>query len=63
MKKIGLSLFICFLMSNVFAQEVKEMQDNAKTFTKQGDYANAIIILNKAVKMQPSNIELIKDLA
>ena len=63
MKKIGLSLFICFWLSNVLAQEVKEMQDNAKAFTKQGDYANAIIILNKAVKLQPSNIELIKDLA
>jgi tetratricopeptide (TPR) repeat protein len=63
MKKIVLSLFVCFLLSKVLAQDVAEMQSNAKTFTKQGDYANAIIILNKAVKMQPSNIELIKDLA
>jgi len=30
---------------------------------KQGDYSNAILVLNRAIELQPSNIALTKDLA
>ena len=29
---------------------------------RQGDYANAILVLNRAIKMDPKNIEIAKDL-
>lgn len=35
----------------------------AKTFMREGDYTNAILILNKAVEQQNQNVQLKKDLA
>ncbi|MEO5984580.1 MAG: hypothetical protein ABIP80_03685 [Ferruginibacter sp.] len=39
------------------------MHETAKSFMKQGDYANAILVLNRAVALEPSNTSLSKDLA
>jgi Tfp pilus assembly protein PilF len=39
------------------------LQETAKTFTRQGDYANAIVVLTGAVQKDPRNIELLKDLS
>jgi hypothetical protein len=39
------------------------LQETAKTFTRQGDYANAILVLSGAVQKDPQNLELQKDLA
>jgi tetratricopeptide (TPR) repeat protein len=41
----------------------KSLQETAKSYIRQGDYANAIIVLNGAIKKDPGNIELVKDLA
>jgi Tfp pilus assembly protein PilF len=35
----------------------------AKTFIRQGDYSNAILVLNKALQSDPENFEIKKDLA
>ncbi len=45
------------------AQDIREMQGNARTFMLQGDYANAILILNRALQSDPQNIETLKNLA
>jgi len=39
------------------------MHQNAKAFIRQGDYSNAILVLNKALQSDPNNFEIKKDLA
>jgi tetratricopeptide (TPR) repeat protein len=48
-----------------FAQEpdAKTSQETAKSFTRKGDYTNAIVVLNRALQQDPQNLELLKDLA
>jgi len=41
----------------------KTLQESAKTYTRQGDYTNAIMVLTGAVQKDPQNLELLKDLA
>ena len=43
--------------------EAKTLQETAKTFTRQGDYTNAILVLTGAIQKEPQNLELQKDLA
>lgn len=66
MKKI--TRFICVLILPFFtqvtlAQDAKELQANAKNFMLQGDYGNAILILNRAAQLEPNNVSILKDLA
>src|SRR5215470_14591201 len=60
-------LFICsfFLLAAVTAQteDPKTLHENAKTFMRQGDFNNAIIILTRALQMDKNNLEMLKDLA
>lgn len=63
MKKSFLCIVIALLHVSVNAQDVAELQKNARTFMQQGDHANAIIVLNRALALQPDNIEVAKDLA
>ncbi len=37
--------------------------DRAKAFLREGDYTNAIMVLNRAVQAEPNELELQKDLA
>ena len=58
---------IIFLVTVSFCQaqpapNAFELQETAKTSLKQGDYENAILLLNKALQMQPDNLEMTKDL-
>lgn len=39
------------------------MQETAKSFIRQGDYSNAILVLNQALKHDADNLEVLKDLA
>lgn len=41
----------------------KTLQETAKKYTRQGDFTNAILVLNGAIKKDPQNLELLKDLA
>lgn len=60
-------LFSVFLLSaiSLIAQneDVSKLHENAKTFMRQGDYANASIILARALQQEPDNIGVAKDLA
>ena len=51
------------LLQNSFAQTVSELQATAKSFMQQRDYANSVLVLNRAIQMEPKNIDITKDLA
>jgi tetratricopeptide (TPR) repeat protein len=57
----------CFFAINInsFAQDddVQKLQENARVFLRQGDYANASLILVRAWKQAPNNLEIAKDLS
>jgi len=65
MKKLLLFSVILSLAVCVVAQEQdwKTLQSTAREFTRQGDYNNAILVLNRAIEKEPNNLELKKDLA
>ncbi len=44
-------------------QDAATLQETAKTFLKQGDYSNAILVLNRAVQQEPGNMEMQRELA
>jgi tetratricopeptide (TPR) repeat protein len=62
MKKLVFSFVILFTALTAAAQTASELHETARTFMRQGDYANAILVLNRAIKMEPKNIEIAKDL-
>lgn len=62
-RTIFLQALYLMITHTVVAQTAKELQETAKPFMMQGDYANAILILNRAAQMEPENIGIIKDLA
>src|SRR5579872_2331757 len=43
--------------------DIKTMQQTARTFMRDGDYANAILVLNRALQKDPKNLEVLKDLS
>ena len=61
--------FILFLALNCFTgilsaqPDAAKLHETAKAFMRQGDYANAILVLNRAVQQQPGDIGLLKDLS
>lgn len=52
-----------FFQFVLLGQDVKQLHENARIFMRQGDYSNAVIILNRAILLQPDNYEINKDLA
>ena len=44
-------------------QDSKELQENAKTYMRNGDYDNASLLLIKALDQSPSDLSIAKDLA
>jgi tetratricopeptide (TPR) repeat protein len=64
MKK-NLVIAFLFATSFCFAQEVQDaaaLHATAKTFMQQGDYENAILVLTKALQVQPNDLQITKDL-
>lgn len=63
MKNITISVIAIILSFAAFAQEdSKTLQETARTFMRQGDFDNAIIVLNRALQKDHDNIEMQKDL-
>jgi hypothetical protein len=56
-------LILLFAIVTTEAQTAKELQETAQTFMRQGDHANAILVLNRALQLDPQNISMGKDLA
>jgi len=64
MKKYLFVLFV-FTASFCFAQDTQDaaaLQQTAKTFMQQADYDNAVLVLTKALQIQPNDLQLSKDL-
>ncbi len=56
-------MIICLISVTSFAQAAKELQTTANGFLKQGDYANTVLVLNRALDLEPGNLSVTKDLA
>lgn len=64
MKKFLLFLFSTLLFTIADAQpEEASARETARSFMRTGDWDNAILVLNKALQSDPSDLELSKDLA
>ncbi|MBL7701645.1 MAG: hypothetical protein JNM14_05315 [Ferruginibacter sp.] len=61
-KSTLLFVFVVTGCIHCFAQDVKQLHDNAREFMHKGDYPNAILILNRALAKSPDNLEVNKDL-
>jgi len=62
MKKILSAIILLLSGYSGFAQQTDSLELIAKQFMRNGDYANAVIVLNNALKKNPDNLELQKDL-
>lgn len=60
-------LFILFYLSVAVVQaqpqDVEQLISTARSFQRQADYDNAILVLNKAMQQSPENTDLIKELS
>ncbi len=65
MKKYLLAISFACIATICFSQEEdpEKLHENARAFMRQGDYANASLILVRALQKYPNNIEISKDLA
>lgn len=62
MKKLFTLITAVGFTTILFAQDVKQLHENARNFMHKGDYPNAILILNRALLLQPGSMEITKDL-
>jgi Tfp pilus assembly protein PilF len=63
MKQILILLAALGLMAVAQAQDAAQMHETARTFMRQGDFPNAILVLNRAIQKDPQNLAIAKDLA
>ncbi|MEO7524391.1 MAG: hypothetical protein ABIT58_09875 [Ferruginibacter sp.] len=64
MKKILLNCCFLFVSFYCSAQtDINQLHETAKTFMRQGDYPNAILVLNRGMDQDPKNMAIAKDLA
>ncbi|MEO6327720.1 MAG: tetratricopeptide repeat protein [Ginsengibacter sp.] len=52
-----------FFLAKTQAPDAGQLQKTAKTFMLQGDFDNAVLVLNRALQKEPGNIEILKDIA
>lgn len=64
MKQVFTCLVFVTTMYTVQAQEqtARLLQETARTLVQKGDYENAVLILGRASKQEPDNIEILRDL-
>lgn len=56
---LACSVPACFAQTQTAAQ----LDETARAFMRQGDYTNAILVLNRGLQLEPGNIPVAKDLA
>jgi tetratricopeptide (TPR) repeat protein len=56
-------LFCAGFTQYILCQTAKELQETARSFMQQGDYTNAVLVLNRAIQMEPQNLDISKDLS
>ncbi|MEO6254239.1 MAG: tetratricopeptide repeat protein [Ferruginibacter sp.] len=62
MKKLILILIAVCSQTILFAQDAKQILENARTYMHKGDYPNAVLVLNRGLAAYPNNLEIAKDL-
>ena len=55
--------FLLLFTGDMLAQSASELRETARSFLQQADYANAVLVLNRAVQIEPKNIDILKDLS
>jgi len=62
MKKILSILMLSSLMlgKSVLAQSTDQLHETAKAFMHQGDFSNAVLVLNRALRQMPKTLHLQK---
>ncbi len=64
MKKIFFQACLVFAVFICNAQtDINQLHETAKTFMRQSDYTNAILVLKRGLQQEPQNIAIAKDLA
>ncbi len=63
MKKIIFILLAACTSLSAAAQSATELNETASNFVRQGDYANAVLVYNRALQLEPKNIITGKNLA
>lgn len=63
MNQWKLTILACLFAGLTHAQNTQDLRETARSFQRQGDYENAILVLNKASNQEPENLELKKELA
>jgi Tfp pilus assembly protein PilF len=55
----------CLCVPSLFAQQQdsNSLRETARAYQQQGDFPNAIVVLNRALQQNPDNLEVLKDLA
>jgi len=58
------TILVCLFALSISAQDdAVKLQETAKTFTRQGDYTNAILVLNRAASLSPNDPVIQKEIA
>jgi Tfp pilus assembly protein PilF len=63
MKRILLLITALYAGLLVQAQDAKQLHETAQNFMRQGDFPNAVLVLNRALQKEPQNLAMAKDLA
>ena len=63
MKLNILLIILVAFQFTVGAQDTKQLHETAKAFMRQGDYPNAVLVLNRGLQADPGNIPMAKDLS
>jgi tetratricopeptide (TPR) repeat protein len=64
MKFLRITIFLLFLVQFTVAQQtVQQLRETALVFQRQQDYSNTIMVLAKALEMEPGNVDVLKDVA
>ena len=61
-KRFFLAVCISLCVVTVTAQDAKQLHETARQFMLQRDYNNAILVLNRAIKLDSKSLEIAKDL-
>ncbi|MEY5046427.1 MAG: hypothetical protein RL713_1652, partial [Bacteroidota bacterium] len=64
MKFLRITISFLFLVQFTVAQQtVQQLRETALVFQRQQDYSNTIMVLAKALEMEPGNLDVLKDVA
>lgn len=63
MHKLIFTIFLLSLAILGVGQDPKTPLETARSFQRQGDYQNALLVLNRALEQQPSDLNMLKELA